>query len=128
MVKVEEDLNVEKVIISVNLEKLEKVVISPTKREKSKFAIMAPHKAFALVPNEGQNKQMIDQAFPKSLPHLYQSFPMHNDLGEGIKNWFKESDIVLEEMIETRVIPDNESKEKMPNWRSTSLLIPHSSW
>ena len=45
MVEVEEDLNVKKVIISANLEKLEKVVASPTKREKSKFVIMAPHQA-----------------------------------------------------------------------------------
>ena len=33
MVEVEEDLNVEKVIISTNLENLEKVVASPTKRD-----------------------------------------------------------------------------------------------
>uniref|UniRef100_M1DIE8 Uncharacterized protein n=1 Tax=Solanum tuberosum TaxID=4113 RepID=M1DIE8_SOLTU len=88
---------------------------------------MAPHQAFALVLKEGQNKQKFDQAFPKSLSHLYQSFPMKNGLGEGVKNWFKEGDIVLEEMIETPVILDSESKEKMPNWTSTSLLIPRSS-
>ncbi|XP_015160984.1 pollen-specific leucine-rich repeat extensin-like protein 1 [Solanum tuberosum] len=53
MVEVEEDLNVKKVTISANLEKLEKVVASPTKRETSKFVIMAPHQAFALVLKEG---------------------------------------------------------------------------
>ena len=79
------------------------------------------------MPKEGQSKQKIDQAFPKSLPHLYRSFPMQNGLGEEIKNWFKEGDIVLEDMIETPVILDSESKEKMPNWTSTSLLIPRSS-
>ena len=127
MIEVEEDLNMEKVIISTNLEKLEKVVASPTKREKSKFVIMAPHQAFALVPKEGQNKQKIDQDFPKSLPHSYLSFPMQNGLGEGIENLFKEDDIVLEEMIETPGILDIKSKEQMPNWTSTSLLIHRSS-
>lgn len=126
MVEVEKDLNVKKVIISANLENLEKVVASPTKREKSEFVIMAPQQAFALVLKEGQNK--IDQALPKSLSHLYQSFQMQNGIGEGIKNWFKEGEIVLEEMIETPVILDIESKEQMPNWTSTSLLIPRSSW
>ena len=72
--------------------------------------------------------QKIDQAFLKSLSHLYQSFPMQNGLGEGIKNLFKEGDIVLEEMIETPVILDIKSNEQMPNWTSTSLLIPRSSW
>uniref|UniRef100_M1DYJ1 Uncharacterized protein n=1 Tax=Solanum tuberosum TaxID=4113 RepID=M1DYJ1_SOLTU len=126
MIEVEENLNVEKVIVSANLEN-EEVVASPTKREKSKFVIMAPHQAFALVPKEGQSKQNIDQAFPKSLPHFYQSFPMQNGVGEGIKNGFKENDIVLEEMIETSVILDNEPKEQMPNWTSPSLLNPRSS-
>uniref|UniRef100_M1D9P1 Uncharacterized protein n=1 Tax=Solanum tuberosum TaxID=4113 RepID=M1D9P1_SOLTU len=88
---------------------------------------MAPYQSFALVPKKGQNKHKIDQAFPKSLPHLYQSFPMQNGLGEGIKNWFKEGDIMLEEMTETPVILDNESNEKMTNWTSTPLLIPRSS-
>uniref|UniRef100_M1BQB8 Gag-pro n=1 Tax=Solanum tuberosum TaxID=4113 RepID=M1BQB8_SOLTU len=111
MVEVEEDLNVKKVIILANLEKLEKVVASPTKREKSKFVIMTPHQAFALVPKEGQNNQKFNQALPKSLPHLYQPFQMQNGLGEGIKNWFKEGDIVLKKMIETPVILDSESKE-----------------
>lgn len=47
VIEVEEDLYVEKVIISANLEKLEKVAASPTKREKSKFRITTPHQAFS---------------------------------------------------------------------------------
>uniref|UniRef100_M1BG40 Uncharacterized protein n=1 Tax=Solanum tuberosum TaxID=4113 RepID=M1BG40_SOLTU len=128
MIEVEEDLNVEKVIISANLEKLEKIVVSPTKMEKSEFGIMTPYQAFALVPNEGQNRLKIDQAFSKSLPHSYKSFPMQNGLGEGIKNLVKEGDIVLKGMIETPVILDNEPKEQMLDWTSTPLLIPRSSW
>ena len=53
MVEVEEDLNVEKVIISASLENIEKVVVSKTKKEKSEFVIMEPHQAFPLVPKEG---------------------------------------------------------------------------
>lgn len=81
MVEVEEDLNVEKVIISTNLEKLNKFVSSPTKRENYEFGIIPPHHVFVLAPKEALNKQKIDQVFPKSLPHSYQSFPMQNLLG-----------------------------------------------
>jgi len=117
---------VEKVIILADLEKLEKVIASQTKREKSEFGIMTPRQAFALVSKEGQNKQKINQSFPKSLPHSCQSFPMQNGLGEGIKNLFKEGDNVIEDMIETPIILDNETNEQMPNWTSTPLLIPRS--
>uniref|UniRef100_M1DMI1 Integrase core domain containing protein n=1 Tax=Solanum tuberosum TaxID=4113 RepID=M1DMI1_SOLTU len=69
-----------------------------------------PPQGCALVPKEGQNKQKIDQAFPK-LSHLYQSFSMQIGVGEGIKNLIKEGDIMLEEMIEAPVILDSEPKE-----------------
>lgn len=69
VIKVEEDLYVEKVIISDNLEKLEKVVSAPTIEENYEFGIKVPHQAFDIVPKEGQNKQNIDHAFQKSLPH-----------------------------------------------------------
>lgn len=81
VVKVKEDCSVEKVIISTNLEKLNKFVSSPTKRENYEFRIIPPHHVFVLAPKEALNKQKIDQVFPKSLPHSYQSFPMQNLLG-----------------------------------------------
>lgn len=71
VIKVEEDSYIEKVIISTNIEKIEQVLVHPIKKKKFKFVIMIPHQAFAWVPKEGQNKNEIDQAFPKSLPHSY---------------------------------------------------------
>ena len=96
MIEVEEDLNVEKVIISADLENLEKVVVSPTKREKYEFGFITPHQYFASVLKEGHNEKKIDHFFPKSFHHSYQSFPMKSSLGEGINNLFKEGDIFLE--------------------------------
>uniref|UniRef100_M1DXM3 Uncharacterized protein n=1 Tax=Solanum tuberosum TaxID=4113 RepID=M1DXM3_SOLTU len=78
--------------------------------------------------NPAQNPRIID--LTASNPHhasiSYQAPPPPQ--GEVIENWFKEGDIVLEEMIETPVILDSEPKEQMPNWTSTPLLIPRSPW
>ena len=47
---------------------------------------------------------------------------MQNGLGEGIKNLFKEGNIVLEETIETPVVLDSEQNEQTSNWTPSPLL------
>ena len=61
-------------------------------------------------------KKKNDQTLAKSIPHLYQSFPIwehaeHEDLGEGICDLFKEIDVVVEEEIELAGIRDAEQGE-----------------
>lgn len=67
MIEIKEDLNAEKVIISVNLENFDKVVTPQTKRGKSNLWSWHLIKLFTLVPKDGQNRQKIYKAFPKSL-------------------------------------------------------------
>ena len=108
MIEVEEDWCVDKVIIPVNHDGLEKVIASGSISEEPKFVTEAPRQAFALVPKKGQNKKAVNRALPKSLAHMYQSFSVRkcdNDdgLGEGVKNLLEEGDVVL---IETPCMGD----------------------
>lgn len=82
---------------------------------------------------EASGNKAIYWELAKSVPHLYQSFPLReyaNDdgLGEGIENLFEESDDVLEEMIETSFIRDAKPEERVPNFTFTQLMVPCSFW
>lgn len=46
-----------KTVITINLDSLEKVVTSQSIIVKSGFVVMAPHQVFALVPKDDQNKK-----------------------------------------------------------------------
>uniref|UniRef100_M1B2Y6 Uncharacterized protein n=1 Tax=Solanum tuberosum TaxID=4113 RepID=M1B2Y6_SOLTU len=74
MVEVEENWCVDRAIIQTNPDNIEKVVAFLSIVEKSKFVVMAPHQAFALVPNNSRNMNEVNDVSPKHLPHLYQSF------------------------------------------------------
>jgi len=88
------------------------------------------------VPTDADEAEMknknIDQALARPIPHLYQSFPVRenvNDggLGEGIWGLFEEIDAVIEEEAGTSGIRDAEPEERLQNWTSTPLLISRSS-
>ncbi|KAH0692342.1 hypothetical protein KY285_019439 [Solanum tuberosum] len=132
MIETEDKWCMTKMIVPTGLDNLEKVVASPSISEKLNFTITTPHRAFALMSGEGQNKKGIDHVPPKSLPHLRQSFLVEeyaNDdgLGEGIRNLCEEGDVAPKKMIETPGIRDAEPMEQVLNWTSTPLLISRSS-
>ena len=88
------------------------------------------------VPTDADEAQMknksFDQALARPIPHLYQSFPVRenvNDGGlrEGICGLFEEIDAVIEEEAGTSGIRDAEPEEQLQNWTSTPLLISRSS-
>ena len=81
---------------------------------------------------EALGKKMVDWELAKLAPLLYQSFPVQeydNDVGlrQGIGNLYEESNALLEVMIETSGILDAKPEERVHNWTSTKLLVPHSS-
>ena len=72
-----------------------------------------------------------DQALPKTIPHLYQSFLVreyadHDDLVEGIFGLFEEIDVVIEDEILLTGILDSKLGEPLQSWTSTQILIPRS--
>jgi len=88
------------------------------------------------VPTDADEAEMknknIDQALARPIPHLYQSFPVRenvNDGGlrEGICGLFEEIDAVIDGEAGTSGIRDAEPEEQLQNWTSTPLLISRSS-
>ena len=87
---------------------------------------------FGYVPTDtdeaGMKNKSVDQTLARPIPHLYQSFPVQenvNDvgLGEGIWGLFEEIDAVIEEEDGTSGIRDAEPDEQIQNWTFTPLLI-----
>lgn len=91
MVEVEENWCMDKTIISIILDSLEKVLASLIIVEKSKFLIMALHNAFDLVPKDCLNMKEVNHVSPKPLPHLYHSFMVeeNTNLREGTNFFLK---------------------------------------
>lgn len=79
--------------------------------------------------DDEKTKKKKDQALAKSIPRLYQSFPVREydeqeNLGEGICGLFEEIDAIIEEEVEMTRFRDAEVGEMVQNWTSTSILIP----
>ncbi|TMW96400.1 hypothetical protein EJD97_007416 [Solanum chilense] len=72
-------------------------------------------------------KKKNDQALAKTIPHMYQSFPIgeyaeHED--HGICDLFEVIDVIFEKEVELTGIRDAEPGEVLRNWTSTPILIP----
>uniref|UniRef100_M1DZ61 Gag-pro n=1 Tax=Solanum tuberosum TaxID=4113 RepID=M1DZ61_SOLTU len=89
-------------------------------------------KEFLILTRENMKNKSVDQALSRTIPHLYQLFPVRgcvNDdsLKEGIWGLFGEIDAVIEEEAGTSGICDAEPEEQLQNWTSAPLLISRSS-
>ena len=79
--------------------------------------------------DDEKTKKKKDQALDNPIPHLYQSFSVHEyaeqeDLGEGIYGLFEEIDAIIEEEVELKGFRIDEHGEMLQNWTSTLILIP----
>lgn len=79
--------------------------------------------------DDEKTKKKKDQALANPIPHLYQSFPIHEyakqaDLGEGICDLFEKIDAIIEEEVELTGFCDVEPGDILQTWTSTPVLIP----
>ena len=87
-----------------------------------------------ILTNENEKtKKKKDQALAKPIPHLYQSFPVHEyskqaDLGEGICDLFEKIDAIIEEEVKLTGFCDANPGEILQNWTFTPILIPQTLW
>ena len=91
MVEVEKNWCMDKAIISIILDSLEKILAFLIIVEKLKFVIMALHNAFDLVPKDCHNMKETNHISPKPLPHAYHSFMVeeNTNLIEGTNVFLK---------------------------------------
>ncbi|XP_069145404.1 uncharacterized protein [Solanum lycopersicum] len=81
--------------------------------------------------DEIKMKRNSDQALDKTIPHLYQSFPLReyvdfDGLGEGICDIFKEIDVVIEDEVELASIRDAEPGEQLNiNFKLANVMSCH---
>ncbi|XP_069143469.1 uncharacterized protein [Solanum lycopersicum] len=73
-------------------------------------------------------KREKDQGLTKPIPHLYQSFPVREhavpeDDGEGIGDFFKEINAIIDEEVNPAGIHDVEPGEMLQNWTSTPIMM-----
>ena len=78
-------------------------------------------------------KKKKDQELAKSIPHMYQSFPIPEyaepeDCGEGICDLFMEINAIIKKEAEPAGIRDAEPGEMLQNWTSTPILMSRTLW
>ena len=75
---------------------------------------------YSLTDDDVKMNKKNDQAVAKPIPHMHQSFPIHEyaeheDLREGICDLFEEIEVVVEEEVELAGIRDAEPVEVLRN-------------